>query len=279
MGAGLEGLRHRRLGQDRADREAAAQALGAQQDIGFDLGPFVGIELACAAQAALHFIQDQQQAKLVADLAGRLEKRQIGGANSPFTLDRLIEDRCGIVSDRRPQFVEIAEGHVDVAWDMGREAFHVLFIARRRDGIERPAVEGPPAGDNPPAIRLADVVEVLAGQLHRRFKGFNAGVAEENLIGKGMRHQPFGQLLTLGDAEQIGAVPNLIRHLLQHRHQGRVRMAQRGHRDAAAKIQVASPILAINIGALALDESQICTRVVIHQRRAHSAKSLYHGRF
>ena len=56
-------------GQAGAQREAAADALGDRHDVGRDAGPFMGEELAGAADAALHFVEHQQQAMLVAELA------------------------------------------------------------------------------------------------------------------------------------------------------------------------------------------------------------------
>ncbi len=58
--AGLAASDGRKAG---AEREAAADALRHRHDIRRDAGPFVGKELAGAADAGLDLVEDQQQAR------------------------------------------------------------------------------------------------------------------------------------------------------------------------------------------------------------------------
>ena len=51
-----------------ADREAAAERLGQRHDVGRHAEALVGEEIAGAAHAGLHLVEDQQQAVLVAEL-------------------------------------------------------------------------------------------------------------------------------------------------------------------------------------------------------------------
>jgi hypothetical protein len=71
-------------GKAGAEREAAADALGDRHDVGRDARPFMGEELAGAADAGLDLVEDQQQAVFVAELAKRLhEFREWRGAHRP----------------------------------------------------------------------------------------------------------------------------------------------------------------------------------------------------
>ena len=56
-------------GEAGAHREAAADALGHRHDVGRHAGPFIGEELAGAADAGLDLVEDQEQAVLVAEAA------------------------------------------------------------------------------------------------------------------------------------------------------------------------------------------------------------------
>ena len=56
-------------GQNRADREAAAEALGAGHDVGNHVVELIAVQRARAADAGLHLVEDQQNAVFVAQRA------------------------------------------------------------------------------------------------------------------------------------------------------------------------------------------------------------------
>ena len=60
-------------GQDRAQWEAPADALGHHHDVRIHTGPFMGKEAPGAAHATLHLVKDQQKAVFVAEVAQTLE--------------------------------------------------------------------------------------------------------------------------------------------------------------------------------------------------------------
>ena len=69
-----------RAADDGADRHARAEALGERHHVGPDAGPLVREPLAGAAHAALHLVEHQQPAALVADPARFLEVRRPSSA-------------------------------------------------------------------------------------------------------------------------------------------------------------------------------------------------------
>ena len=86
--------------ETRAEREAAADALGDGHDVGRDAAVLVGEELAGATDAGLHLVEDQQQAVLVAD---RAQPAQEGGRTtrtppSPWIGSIMIAAVCGPIA-------------------------------------------------------------------------------------------------------------------------------------------------------------------------------------
>ena len=104
--------RHVLLRQDRAEREAAADALGRGHHVRLDARPLVRPELAGAPHAGLHLVQRQQQAELVAAAAQVAQEIERGGAHAALALDRLHHDARGVRPDGVPHRVHVAEGHV-----------------------------------------------------------------------------------------------------------------------------------------------------------------------
>ena len=88
-GHAFRGLVGRKHG---ADRKTAAQRLGERHDVGRDAGTLIGEQLAGPPHAALHLVEDQQKAVLVAKLAQRLEKRRRDGAHAALAHQRLDHD-------------------------------------------------------------------------------------------------------------------------------------------------------------------------------------------
>ena len=80
-------------GETGADRKAAAERLGDRHDVGRHAGMLIGEQLAGAAHAALHFVEDQQQAVLVAELAQARAGSVRHDAHAAFALHRLDQDR------------------------------------------------------------------------------------------------------------------------------------------------------------------------------------------
>ena len=197
--------------EEGADRESAAERLGERHDVGLDAGTLIGEQLAGAAHAALHLVEDQQQAVLVAQRAQAAQEMVLRHAHATLALDRLDQDRGGLRADRLLHRLEIAERHLVEAFDHRAEAFEIFLLSARRERRERAAVERALEGDDAIALGLAvDRVELARG-LDRAFHRLGAGIAEEDVVRKACGAQPVAELLLLGNAEQIGDVDRLVR--------------------------------------------------------------------
>ena len=121
----------------------------------------------------------------------------------------------------------------------GTEAFQILGVAGGRDGRQRAAVEGAFEGDDAPALRLAAHIVIAPGRLDRGLAGFRARIAEEDAVGERRRDEPLRQPLLVGDAIEVGGVPELLRLLGQGRDEPGVRMTQNVDRDARGEVEIA----------------------------------------
>ena len=191
--------------------KAAADALGDRHDVGRDARPLVGEQLAGAAHAALHLVEDEQQAVLVAQLAQALQELVGADAHAALALHRLDHDGGRLGPDRLLDGLQVAERHEIEARRRLAEAFQILLVAGGGDGGERAAVEGALEGDDAPALGMAVGEVVAPRQLDGALAGLGAGIAEEHLVGEGRLAQPLGQPLLAGDAVEVGAVPELAR--------------------------------------------------------------------
>ncbi|MNT13909.1 hypothetical protein D3C72_1488940 [compost metagenome] len=88
-------------GEQRTNREAAAQRFRRRQHIRRDAVVHVGVKLARTANARLHFIKNQQRVVLVAQLAKPLQECFICRNHTALALHRLDDHRTGVVINQR----------------------------------------------------------------------------------------------------------------------------------------------------------------------------------
>ena len=157
-----------------AHREAAADALGAGQDVGRDAILLIGVERAGAGDAALHLVEHQHQVALVAGLAKALDERLAGRADAALALHRLEQEAGGIVVDRRQRRVEIVELDDLEAGQQRREAVAQLVLIGGADRRHRPPVEGVGEGDQVMLVRVALGMVVAPRGLDRALDRFRA---------------------------------------------------------------------------------------------------------
>ena len=182
-------------GEAGAERKSAAERLGERHDVGGDAGALVGEQLAGAADAGLHLVEDQQQAVLVAELAQRAQELGRHDAHAAFAHDRLDQDRAGRRPDRAPwspRDRRTASGRSRRPPGRSRRD---ISSGRRPRASQRAAVEGALEGDDAVALRLAARRLILARHLDRAFHRLGAGIAEEHDVGEARFAQPRGQPL------------------------------------------------------------------------------------
>ena len=253
----------------RADREAAAERLGERHDVGRDADALIGEQFAGAAHAALHFVEDQHQAVLVAQRAQRSEERRLDDAHAAFAHQRLDQDRGGLGPDGALDRFQIAERHMIEAVDLRAKTVEIFLLAGGGERRQRAAVEGTLECDDAIALGLAARRLVFARHLDRAFHRLGAGIAEECVVGKACLAQPFCGALALRNLVEIGDVPDFSGLLLQRGDELRVRVPQRIDGDARAKIEIALAVGRDQPYAFAPLESEVDAREGWHQMRCH----------
>ena len=268
-------------GEYRADRLiTAAQPLCDRLDIGRDPFLLPGMKRAGAADAAHHFIQDQERAMLVADfahgteIAVRRRDRARGGADHRLGdegRDRIgaepLEFGIELGGKARDEIrlrlvvalLVIGEGRRDMA-EGGRQQRRIGLapprVAARRQRAERIAVIALPPRDEAHALRLAGLDKILSSDLDRGLDrlrstadeidiGQSAGLVANERIGKRLRG--FG-------SEEGGVGIGELRGLFGHRREhARMLMAETGHRGAAGGVEHLPAVLTDQPDALPAD--------------------------
>jgi hypothetical protein len=105
--------------------------------------------------------------------------------------------------------------------------------------------------DDVDPLGLAVGEMVFARRLQGALDGLGPGVGEEADVGETDLAEPFGQRLLLGDAEDVGDVPELVALRLQGVGQGRVVVPKGVDGDAGEAIEVFLTRISVEANALA----------------------------
>src|SRR5690606_11038541 len=112
-----------------ADRETATQALGKGHDIRRYTRPFMGQELARAADSGLHLIEDQEQPVLVTERTQPAQRDEREPADAALALHGLNQDGRSFGADCLFYRRDIVERHLVEAFGNRAKTFQVLFLA------------------------------------------------------------------------------------------------------------------------------------------------------
>ena len=246
-------------GDEGGERQAAGDALGYGDHVRGDAGVFDGPPLTGASHAGLDFVDDQQDAVLVADAAQFLEESRGRGKVSAFALDGFDDDGGALLGRNfgaeDPVFdvargiagillglgsggtaIEIGIGDVHDSGNQRRETAALLNLgAGERERAHGASVKGSVEGDDVLALG------VVAGELECGLDGFGAGVAVVDAMraghGRDLR-EAGGEFGELGVIE-IGAghVKQLACLLLNGGDDLGMTVAGRGHGDSGGEIE------------------------------------------
>ena len=138
--AGVEELARRAEGDERADREPAADALRDRDRVGGDAGVLEGEPLPRAPGAGLDLVDDQQRAVALGQLARRLEVALGQVDDAGLALDGLDEQRRDPVVDGRLERLDRRVDELDARRHRQERLLHVR-LAGERERAHRAAVE------------------------------------------------------------------------------------------------------------------------------------------
>lgn len=166
-----------------------------------------------AADAGLHFVKNEQQAALVAQLAKPEQINFIGDDDAAFGLNRFDEDPDGFLRiDRRFHRAEIVIRHLTKPGGQRIVTGADFFLARRGQSRQGAPVKRIVGRDD--LIFAAKFFRTIAArQFDRRFVGFGAAVAEKRAVGEGMAAQLAGQLGLRLNMVEVRNVEQLLRLL------------------------------------------------------------------
>ena len=257
-------------GQHRADREAAAQAFRARQDVGHDTLLHVGKERAGTAHAALDLVQDQERAVGRRQPPRRVQELRRARNHAPFTLHRLQDHRADLVAGLREYLLQrrhVVVRDVREAGRIGAESRRVLRLAAGGDREQRAPVEAVERGDHADLPLAELVVRIAAGELQRRLVGLGARIAEEHALGERVLDQPLRETQRRLAGQPVRHVPQRARLVGDRADHRRVAMAERSHGHAAREVDVHPPVLVPHARAFPAYGDERGRRIALHHQR------------
>ncbi len=143
------------------------------------------------------------------------------------------------------------------AVDLGAEAVEIFGLPAGGDHRQRPTVERALEGQHPIALGMAVDRMPPTRHLHRRLVGLGARIGEEDKVGEGRLGKTAREALALGILVEVRNVPQFRALIDEGFDEVRMGVADRGHGDAGAEIEIALPARRHEPAALAALESNI----------------------
>src|SRR4051794_40267970 len=256
--AGLEGLAQALAGDQRADRQAAAERLGGRHRVGHDAGLLERPQRAAAAEAALDLVVEQRRAVGVARLARGVQQLVGQRPHAALALDRLEQDGRGPLAHRAGDGLgRRLDGH-EPRYERGERRLLGLLRGRAQRAVRAP-VEA--------AVQHDDLAAAfgLTRELQRRLDRLGARVREEDGPAERALGQPLGEADHRLGVEEVADVQQLAGLGADRRDDLRVAVADARDRYAGEEVEVLVALLVPQPRALAADEAHRVARVRRHQ--------------
>src|SRR4051794_9234499 len=263
--AGLERPGQALAGEDRADRQPAAERLGGRQRVGHDTRLLEGPQRPAAAQAALDLVVEQRRAVRVARLARGAQQAVGQRPDAALALDRLEQDRGGPVVDG---VGDRLGGRLDRDEARDERCERRLLGLLRRGGQRavRAAV-GPPGQHDGLSPR-----PFLARELERPLDRLGARVREEDRPAERALRQSLREADHRLGVEEVADVDELARLRADRLDDARVAVADTRHGDAREEVEVLVAVGVPESRTLAAGEAHRVARVRRHEVVGHGAR-------
>ncbi len=186
--------------------------------------------------------------------------------HAALALHGLQEKRGNAFVQRLIERRNVVERHEREACRQRLEALVVGGVGGRRERAQRASVERALAGENRAALAFAAAIGRLARELDRRLVRFGARVTEEGSMHARARDQLARQRLCRLVMVQIARVRQRTRLLRNRGGDRRVRVPQNAYGEAADAIEIAAAPIVDQLAALARNDCQRRTRVVVQVR-------------
>src|SRR5947199_46478 len=172
--APLELTLHVLCGEGRSDRDAAREGLRQREQVRLHAPPLHSEQAPRPAHPGLYFVEDEEGPGSVACLTGGRQVFRGRHMHAAFTLDRLEDDRRGIMIDGFPQSLDVVERDMLESGDERLERLTEILPPGRAECPHRPSMET--------AHRRDDLLPSCRGarKLDRGLDGLGARVAQED---------------------------------------------------------------------------------------------------
>src|SRR5437016_7712241 len=172
--APLERTLHVLRGEGRSDRDAAREGLREREQVRLYAPPLHSEQAPCTAHPGLYLVEDEEGPGSVACLTGGGQVFRGRDVHAALTLDRLEDDRRGIMIDGFLQSLDVVEWDMLESGDERLERLTEILPPGRAECPHRPSMKA--------AHRRDDLLPSCRGarKLDGGLDGFGARVAQED---------------------------------------------------------------------------------------------------